>query len=96
VPKPLRGRIVFVGWVAVFLATAGTIALRNHAAFETRQRLLVLQDSLQAVARTHTQLAADVATLLSPALLRPLGERIGLRAPSDSETATVVITGADN
>lgn len=95
-PKPLRGRIVFVGWVAVFLATAGTIALRNHAAFETRQRLLVLQDSLQAVARTHTQLAADVATLLSPALLRPLGERIGLRTPSDSETATVVITGADN
>ena len=91
-PKPLRGRIVFVGWIAVFLATAGAIALRNHAAFETRRRLLVLEDSLQAVARTHTQLSADVATLLSPAMLRPLGERIGLRTPSDSETATVVVT----
>jgi hypothetical protein len=96
VPQPLKGRIVFLGWIAVFLATAGTIALRNHAAFQSRQRLLLLQDSLQAVARVHTQLAADVATLLSPAMLRPLGEQLGLRTPSDSETATILITDPED
>jgi len=91
VSTPLKGRVLFVAWITVFLATAGTIALRNQAAFQARKNLAVLDDSLRAVSRVQTQLAADVATLLAPAMLRPVGERLGLRSPTDSETVSVRI-----
>lgn len=89
----LRGRYLILAWTALFLAVAGTIAVRDRRAFGTARRVAALEDSLNVVSRLHGELAAELANLQSPGALTLLGERLGLRAPTDSELLTVTVTG---
>src|SRR5690349_7430217 len=46
-PIAVKGRHLVVGWVAVFLAVAVVITLRDRAAFDTTTRIGALRDTLQ-------------------------------------------------
>lgn len=89
----LKGRYLVVAWTAVFLVVAGVITLRDRAAFRAQDRHRVLQESLQVVEREHAELLADINTRLSAGPLTALGERLGLRNPSDAEIETVRVPG---
>jgi hypothetical protein len=94
VPIPLnKGRYLVVAWIAVFLAVAGVITLRDRAAFRTQETLRVVEESLQVVSRQHAELTADIANRLSAAVLTPLGESRGLRIPTDTEIETITVPG---
>lgn len=78
-----------VAWTAVFLVVAGMITLRDRAAFRAQDRYRVLEDSLQVVSRQYDQLSADIAARRMAGPLTALGERLGLRSPTDAEIHTV-------
>lgn len=82
-----------VAWTAVFLVVAGVITLRDRAAFRALERYEVLEESLQVVARQQAELALEISTKASHAALAELGERLGLRIPTDTEIAQVRVAG---
>lgn len=90
-PISLRGRYLVVAWIAVFLVVAGIITLRDRAAFAARQRLGAIAESLQVVSRQYSELSAEIETTLSPGRLTLLGERLGLRTPTDTEIEQVPV-----
>lgn len=90
-PLSLRGRYLVVAWTAVFLVVAGVITLRDRAAFRAVKRHEALRESLDVVERQHSELTAELATRRSPGELTPLGERLGLRIPTDAEIARVSV-----
>ena len=89
----LKGRYLVVAWTAVFLAVAGVVTLRDRAAFRALERYEVLEDSLQVVARQHTELLSEINTRGSLGALGELGARLGLRIPTDGEIEQVRVTG---
>lgn len=80
-----------VGWVAVFLAVAATIALRDRAAFETTKRISLLADSLQVIERQYNDLSTQISNRRAPGPLSALGESLGLRTPTDNEIERVQV-----
>ncbi len=88
-----RGRYLVVAWVAVFLAVAGAITLRNRAAFRVQKALAAVAESLQVVERQRDELTSDIETRRSASALTPLGESRGLRIPTDTEIETIVVPG---
>lgn len=90
-PLSLRGRYLVVAWTAVFLAVAGVITLRDRAGFRALERYEVLQESVDVVTRQRAELGAEIHTRLSAGELTPLGERLGLRIPTDAEIARVSV-----
>jgi hypothetical protein len=89
VPLSLRGRYLVVAWTAVFLVVAGSITLRDRAAFRALERYRILQESLQVVSRQHDELLADINNRVTAGELTALGERLGLRIPTDTEIELV-------
>jgi hypothetical protein len=81
----VKGRFFVLGWGAVFLAVAGTIALRQYHAFTTVSEVSVLADSLQAIRSVHGDLTGTLAGMQSPELLVPRAESLGLRQPTEGE-----------
>ena len=90
-PITVKGRHHVVGWIAVFLAVAAVITLRDRAAFATGERIAVLQDSLQVLSRQNTDLSARIANRQAPGALTVLGEQLGLRTPTDNEIERVMV-----
>lgn len=82
-----------VAWTAAFLVVAGIIAFRDRSAFRAQERYDVLGESLQVVSRQHDQFSAEIADRLASGPLTALGERLGLRSPSDTEIETVPVPG---
>ena len=80
-----------VGWVAVFLAVAVVITLRDRAAFATGDRIAALEDSVQVLGRQHDDLSARIHNRLAPGPLILLGEQLGLRTPTDNEIERVPV-----
>lgn len=88
----LRGRYLVVAWIAVFLVVAGIVTLRDRAAFRVQKSMALVEESLQVVERQHNELNAEIANRKSSGALTPIGERLGLRIPSDTEIETVRVT----
>ena len=90
-PITVRGRHHVVGWIAVFLGVAAMITLRDRAGFAARDRILLLQDSLQVLSRQHNQLVVRIETRLAPGALSLTGEELGLRSLTDNEIERVPV-----
>ena len=80
-----------VGWVAVFLAVAAVITLRDRAAFAAGERISVLEDSLQVLGRQFNDLSGRIENRRAPGPLGLLGEQLGLRTPTDNEIERVPV-----
>lgn len=87
----VKGRHLVLAWGAVFLAGAGTIALRQQRAFHLLREVGVLADSLRAIRSMHGELSATLAGMTSPEGLLPRAESLGLRTPSDSEQVPLAL-----
>ncbi len=81
----VKGRFFVLGWGGVFLAVAGTIALRQYHAFTTVRAVAILADSVKAVRSVHGDLTGALAGMQSPELLVPRAEALGLRQPTEGE-----------
>lgn len=90
-PITVKGRYHVVGWIAVFLAVAAVITLRDRAGFAARDRISLLDDSLQVVSRQYNDLSARIAIRQAPGALLLLGEELGLRTPTDDEIERVLV-----
>jgi hypothetical protein len=90
-PIAVKGRHHVVGWIAVFLAVAVVITLRDRAAFATAERIAALDDSLQVLLRQQVDLSGRVNDRLAPGPLSRLGEQLGLRIPTDNEIERVPV-----
>lgn len=75
----------------MFLAVAGTIALRNRQGFAAAERIAALEDSMQVVSRHHSDLSAEIANFLAPGQLTRLGESLGLQTPTDNQIERVPV-----
>jgi hypothetical protein len=91
VPLSLRGRHYLVGWITVFLAVAAVITLRDRAAFTTNERIAALEDSLRVLGRQHYDLTSRLVIRRTPAALSVVGERLGLKAPTDNEIERIQV-----
>lgn len=90
-PIAVRGRHLVVGWVAVFLAVATVITLRDRAAFAAGERISVLEDSLQVLGRQFNDLSGRIENRRAPGPLGLLGEQLGLRTATDNEIERVPV-----
>jgi hypothetical protein len=81
----VKGRFFVLGWGAVFLAVASTVALRQYRAFTTVRAVTSLADSVQAISSVHGDLTGTLAGMQSPELLVPRAESLGLRQPTEGE-----------
>lgn len=90
-PIAIKGRHFVVAWIAVFLLVAGVITVRDRRAFATEKRVALLEDSLQVLLRQHADLLARRSTRLAPGSLMRVGERLGLRTPTDNEIERVLV-----
>lgn len=88
-PISLKGRHYVVAWIAVFLVAAGIIALRDRAAFQATKRIAALSESLQVTNRQLVEVSTDIVNRTAPGELGRVGERLGLRIPTDSEIEQV-------
>lgn len=79
-------------WIAVFLAVAGVITLRDRAAFATDQRIRTRGDSLQVLLRQRAELSSRINNRLAPGALTQVGEQLGLRTPADNEIERVRVS----
>lgn len=75
----------------MFLAVAGTIALRNRKGFAAAARIAVLEDSMQVVSRRHSDLLAEINNFQAPGHLTRLGESLGLQTPTDNQIERVPV-----
>jgi hypothetical protein len=91
VPLSLKGRHYLVGWVTVFLAVAAVITLRDRAAFATNTRIASLEDSLRVLGRQSNDLSTRLANRQAPGALSVVGERLGLKAPTDNEIERILV-----
>lgn len=80
----VKGRHLVLAWGAVFLAVAGTVAVRQHRAFLLNSEVGELTSTLRALRSVHGDLASNLAGMRSPELLLPRAESLGLQIPSDS------------
>lgn len=90
-PITVRGRHHVVGWIAVFLGVAAMITLRDRAGFAARDRIRLLEDSLQVLSRQHNELSGRVNMRSAPGALSLVGESLGLRSPTDNEIERVLV-----
>lgn len=90
-PIAVKGRHHLVAWIAVFLAVAAVITLRDRAGFAARDRIAALEDTLQVLERQHVDLSSRINTRLAPGPLSLLGEQLGLRIPTDNEIERVLV-----
>ena len=90
-PIAVKGRHHVVGWIAVFLAVAAVITLRDRAGFTTRSRIALLEDSLQVLDRQYNDLNSRIAVRRAPGPLSLVGEQLGLRIPTDNEIERVLV-----
>jgi cell division protein FtsL len=74
-----------IAWTAVFLAAVGAIVFRTRAGFRMQERLVAVNDTIQALDGVRGDVKAKVATLQSRPVLAPKAESLGLRFASDSE-----------
>jgi len=91
--RPARGRWFVIAWVAVFLAVAGVIALRDTRGFAMNDHVRTLEDSVQVLSDVRNTLTTDLAFLRSPGEVARRGALLGLRMPSDSEIVTLRVPG---
>lgn len=91
--RATKGRWFVIAWVAVFLAVAGVIALRDTRGFAMTEHVRTLEDSAQVLSDVRTTLSAELAFLLSPGEVTRRGALLGLRMPSDSEIVTLRVPG---
>jgi hypothetical protein len=90
-PIAIKGRHHVVGWIAVFLAVAAVITLRDRAAFATGERVRALEDSLQVLSRQYNDLSSRIAIRQAPGALMLVAEQLGLRTPTDNEIERVPV-----
>ena len=62
----VKGRFFVLGWGAVFLAVAVTIALRQYHAFTAIGEVKMIADSVKAVRSVHGDLTGTLAGMQSP------------------------------
>jgi hypothetical protein len=80
----VRGRYLVVAWTAVFLAAAGTIALRSRSGFASRARVDSMEQRIKALESMRGDIRASVARLQALDSLARKAEALGLRQPSDT------------
>ena len=80
----VRGRYLVVAWTAVFLAAAGTIALRSRSGFATRHRVDSIETRIKMLESIRADIAASVARLEARDSLSHKVGSLGLRFTPDS------------
>jgi hypothetical protein len=80
----VKGRYLVVAWTVVFLAAAGTIALRSRSGFASRARVDSLETTIQALESVRADISDSVSRLVSRPSLAPKVAALGLRHPPDS------------
>jgi len=90
----VKGRYLVVAWTAVFLAAVGAIVLRTQAGFRMQERVVALDEQIQALEGIHGDVEAQVTTLESRPVLAPKVEALGLRFASDSEFRLLPVPAA--
>jgi len=91
----LRGRHWVAIWLGAFLAVAACVVWRQTEALQTATTLHALRNARGALETGKAAAIADVRRARSRAVLVPLAEqRLGLRAPQDSEIVILQRPGA--
>jgi hypothetical protein len=89
VPIAIKGRHYALAWVAVLLLAAAIVSLRDRRGFKVAKRIEALEHTHQVVSHQLMEVQADINNRTSPGQLRRVGERLGLRIPTDSEIEQV-------
>lgn len=88
-PIAIKGRHYALAWVAVLLLAAAIVSLRDRRGFKVTKRIEALERTHQVVSHQLLDVHAEVTIRTSPGELRRVGERLGLRIPTDSEIEQV-------
>lgn len=89
----LKGRHFVIGWMAVFLLSAGVVVVRLRRSFAIADRVKVLQNSIDSLLAVRAEQDNALGPLKGEAL-RIKAEALGLRAASDSELVTLILPPA--
>lgn len=81
----LKGRHWVILWLAAFLVTAGTVALRAQKGLATAGRLRALREERASLEARQADLQRRIRQASSRAVLVPKAEALGLHEPHAEE-----------
>jgi hypothetical protein len=91
--KRAKGRYWVVFWLALFLAVAAGVLVRQRAAYATADRLRKLKETRGALEARRAELERRIRVASTAQVLLPKVARQGLALPPDSAT-TILTVGA--